>query len=416
MGKKSIGYIKDNKTILEVFAKRESDDTIHFYDSNNNLLAIFIRPDELTVAKEYRDRPPEFLNQINSLWKTIYENSVSLDELNKEKKEYIRELESTDNSIVASTSSIKLNQELDESKLHINDEKETKVHEDQNFQDSQSSKQLEHNKKALEASNIREETKLSTRVDDRYTLGDLLGIADQNASLVCVDSTSIAGNQSSSKFTFLIKHPDGSLEKADMFSQQDGLNPSREIYASNRDGSSVDRVQVRSMYRFVSPTGKEAMLSVSYGEAGTLKFHYGVIDRTNNNQCMAIPLETNTTRFVTKEVQDTLDPERGQYRSTNSLSEIAEHTKKGCDDLTIKEADGNENTGHHHLDNEQYMFIASNILEKNPELEDFYSVKGLADALKDYINRHHDKPIQEAISDFTEESLEDCEHFKSKNK
>ena len=125
MGKKSIGYIKDNKTILEVFAKRESDDTIHFYDSNNNLLAIFIRPDELAVAKEYRDRPPEFLNQINSLWKTIYENSVSLDELNKEKKEYIRELESTDNSIVTSTSSIKLNQELDESKIHINDEKET---------------------------------------------------------------------------------------------------------------------------------------------------------------------------------------------------------------------------------------------------------------------------------------------------
>ena len=104
------------------------------------------------------------------------------------------------------------------------------------------------------------------------------------------------------------------------------------------------------------------------------------------------------------------------YNDDLSLSEIAEHTKKGCDDLTIKEADGNENTGHHHLDNEQYMFIASNILEKNPELEDFYSVKGLADALKDYINRHHDKPIQEAISDFTEESLEDCEHFKSNNK
>lgn len=410
MSKKSIGYIKDNKTILEIFAERESDDAIHFYDSNNNLLAIFRRPDKLIVSKEYRDRPPEFLNQINSLWKTIYENSVSLDELNKEKEDYTREANLDDNSIVMSTTSTKLNQKIDEKRLNIDDEKE------QNNSKIKNSKQLEHNKKALEASNIREETKLSTRVDDRYTLGDLLGIDDQNASLVCVDSTYISGNQSSSKFTFLIKHSDGSLEKADMFSQQDGLNPSREIYASNRDGSSVNRLQVRSMYRFVSPTGKEAMLSVSYGEAGTLKLHYGVIDRTNNNKCMAIPLETNTTRFVTKEVQDTLDPERGQYRSTRSLDEIAEHTKKGCNDLTIKEADGDENTGHHHLDDEQYMFIASNILNKNPELENFYSVKGLADSLKDYINRHHDKPIQEAINDFTEESLEDCEHFKSRNK
>lgn len=406
MNKKSIGYINDDNNILEVFVELQSDNSIRFYDKSDNLLAVFIKSNNLIVSKDYRDKPPEFLNQINSLWKNILENSILLEVFNRDRDNLSEELNLDENSLILSSTSANLNQEIDKNKLHLSDEKDTS--------DVSDKKVLEQNRKNLEVSDIREETKLNTLVDDHYTLGQLLGVDDPNGSLVCVNSDSISGNTSHSKFTFLIKHSDGSLENAEMLSQKDGLDPNREVYASNRDGSSVEKVPVRSMYRFTLPTGQEAMVSVSYGEVGTLKFHYGLVDKTNNNKFIAVPLETNTTRYVTKEVQENLEPEKGIYRSTNSLDEIEYHTEKGCSDLTLKEADGIEGTGHQHLDEDSFLTIAQKILDENPSLDEFYSPQGLANSLKDYVERHSDLPTDKIIENFTEDTLEDCQHLKSR--
>ncbi len=387
--------MNDNK-VMTLYAQRD-DNGVSFFDENNNCIAVSKPPYPLMKTNEYREMPDEVLNQIDSLWSELQKVAKSLD---------IREED------IQAISQSPIKQRVDDKKLRLDDEKGTDTDETK-----------EHNEEVLSTLGIKQETKMSTRVNDRYTLGELLGVDDPGATLVCVYSGSVSERTSNSLYSFLIKHSDGSLEKADMLSQIDGTMPSREVNSFNRDGTSLEQEKVRSMYRFVTPNGKEAMISVSYGASGTLKLQYGEIDITNNNQFMAVPLQTTdqSTRFVTKQTQETLDTDRGIYNTYRANKEIDYHRdasskeRENCE-IGLAEADGNPETGHQHLDEENLMVIASNIINKNPELDEFYSVKGLADELKAYIDRNPDKPINQSIEDFTDGALENCSHINSRKR
>ena len=404
MSKHYLGQIKVNNDIVSIFVKREDEDSIGFYDSFGNFIAQKEPNYQLLPAEQYRNMPPEFLTQIDSLWQDIMKNGISLDTQNRDLERFSGIL-GIDKERVMSSSSIGLSQKVDETpkkddkKLEIDDRKDNTI-------------THKNNNEVLDSISAKTEIELDKLVDDRYTLGEILGIDDPNATLICVHSIDIKStSRSNSEFSFLIKYPDGRLEKADMLSQEDGTSPDRDVYSSNRDGSDVNKVGVRSMYRIKSPTGKESMISVSYGTAGTLDFQYGKRDITKQD-FMSVPLESSYSRYVTKEVQDSLDPERGIYQAHKSAKEASSHMDKGCDNLTLKEADGNENTGHQHLDDNHMLMIAANILDKNPELDEFYSTKGLADDLKKYLNNHPDRTIE----DFTKDRLADCEHYPSMQK
>lgn len=403
MNKHYLGQIKINNDIVSVFVKREDEDSIGFYDSFGNFIAQKEPNYQLLPSEQYRNMPPEFLTQIDSLWQDIMKNGVSLEAQNRDLERFSGVL-GVDKERIMTSSSIGLFQKVEgthkegDKKLDVDTRKEDVIIN-------------KNNNEVLDSLSARHEIGLNELVDDRYTLGEILDIDDPNATLICVHSIDIKStSRSNSEFSFLIKYPDGRLEKANMLSQDDGTSPDRDVYSSNRDGSDVNKVGVRSMYRVKSPIGKNSMISVSYGDTGTLEFQYGKRDITEQD-FMSVPLSTTdkTTRYVTKEVQDTLDPERGMYQAHKSTSEASSHMDKGCNDLTLKEADGNENTGHQHLDDDHLLMIASNILNKNPELDEFYSIKGLADDLKKYLNNHPDRTIE----DFTKDTLAVCEHYPS---
>lgn len=397
MENKFLGSIKDkNNSIVNIFVNYEDKNFIKFYDENNNLIAIIKPPYDLIISEEYREKAPEYLKQIDSLWNDIARNAMSIDNTFNEREKFSKAL-GIDNKKIISTNSIGLSQKLDKKPQNkiVLDDNENK----------------EQNKSVLDSISYREETKMNKLVNDRYTLGEILGIDDPNATLICVHSSDISGERSDSQFSFLIKYQDGRVEEANMLTQEDGIHPSREIYASDRDGSSINKVDAVSMYRIKTPNGKDSMLCVSYGQTGTLNFHYGKVDRTDVNKFFAIPLETNTSRYITKDVQDIFDPERGEWQTSKSIEEVEKHKEHGCNDLTLDEADGNENTGHDH--NIHFTLIASKILNENPELEDYYSLEGLTTQLQEYIEHHNDIPLEQAIEDFTKDTLEDCYHFRN---
>lgn len=388
MEKQYIGQIALNEKILPIFIHRKSDVIVEFYDENNNLIAFLSdRPYSLVLAYEYRNMPPEFLNQLQSLWNDIIEHNISLEAKNKELKKFSNAL-NIDKSRIIQISSININQTLKQSKQNKDKSNLKRQHSDMKLDEN-----------PLSRIQIKEETKLDTLVDDRHTLGHILGINESGASLICVHSSDIPGEHSNSEFSFLIKHSNGKVEKADMLVQEDGTTPNRTVYSSNRDGSSVDKVPVRALYRVKTPNGQNSMISVSFGSTGTLNFQYGKADMVNQNNFVAIPLETNTSRFVTKEVQDILDIEHGSYQVNKSYNEISSHYNNNCkDNLSLQNMDGDYSTGHQHINDEltnssDYLTLtATKILEEYPNLEDEYgySVEDLKKELKSFATRHPD--------------------------
>lgn len=392
-----LGQIKVNNEVISVFVKREDEDSIGFYDSYGNLLAAKEPNYQLLPSERYRDMPPEFLSQIDSLWTDLLHSRISIEKRNRELEDLADMLGIRKEKII-SCSSIELSQTVE-----CTSEKKDKTQSN------------DTDKIVSNLFHAKQEIALDKLVDDRYTLGEILGVNDSNATLVCVHSSDIkTSNRSNSEFSFLIKYPDGRLEEASMLSQEDGIHSVRDVYASNRDGSSVNKVNMRSMYRLTSPLGKESMISVSYGSTGTLEFQYGKRDVTEQD-FIAVPLSTTdgSTRYVTKEVQEYIESDNGIYHTHAATAEASKHFEHGCNDLSLEEADGDENTGHQHLekelDEDYYLTIAANILKDKPQLEEQYSVKGLADDLRKYLANHPEK----TIDDFAEDRAADCDHYPS---
>lgn len=413
MKKFYLGQIKDDNNVLAIFVGRIDGDSIGFYDSNGNLIAEWNPPVPLEAAEKYSDRAPSFLTQIDSLWQDILKSGTSIEKRTSELEAIANEL-GLDIEKIMSFSSFDMSQEVATRKKHNEPVAPDK--------DEEENSDFQNPNLVTDSVHARSEIALNKLVDDRYTLGDILGVDDPNATLICVDSIDIKGpEKSNSQFSFLIKHSDGTLEKATMFSQDDGTSPDRDVYSSNRDGSSVDKVAVRSMYRINSPLGKNCMISTSYDSYGMVNLQLGKRDITEQD-FMSVPLENmklennTSTHYATKEVQDMLDPERGIYQAHKSTKEISSHTDNGCNNLTLDEADGAENTGHQHTEKEPnadyYLTIASHILNKNPELEEFYSLQGLAIDLQKYLNEHPDKTVE----DFTEDRVSSCDHYPSYDK
>lgn len=245
MKKFYLGQIKDDNNILAIFVGRIDGDSIGFYDSNGNLIAEWNPPVPLNAAEKYSNRAPSFLTQINSLWQDILKNGTPIEERSRE-IEAVADALGLNVEDILSISSFKTSQHVAErhTKHTISTEKE------------QQKKTSQNPNLVTDSVYAKSEIALDKLVDDRYTLGDILGVPDPNATLICVDSCDISGKKrSNSQFSFLIKYPDGRLEQAPMLSQEDGTSPDRDIYAANRDGSDIDKIIALSMYRVHSPLG-----------------------------------------------------------------------------------------------------------------------------------------------------------------
>lgn len=398
MSKFYLGQIRDGNDVISVFVSRYDNQSVCFYDGNDNLLAKLSHPQPLTIDSRYRDKPPAFLFQIDSLWTDLLKNRQQI-ALRHQELELISKELGIDIKNILGTKSFALSQEI------ILDKTSSK----QSSTNTETSSPTTPENPNSITDNVyaKSEIKLNKLVDDRYTLGSILGVEDPNATLICVDSCDITGGKgSNSQFSFLIKYPDGRIEQSPMLSQEDGTSPDRDIYASNRDGSDIDKITARSMYRVHSPLG-DFMISATYGVTGTLDVQLGKRDITEQD-FIAVPLEDQKyTRYVTKEVQELIDPERGIDHTHHMTEQVEQHmgNNSSADNSTNDSKNSNlEQT----TDENYYLTVATEIWETHPEMETLYNdINGLARDLQKFILAHPDKTVEDFIND----RVASCDHY-----
>ena len=173
----------------------------------------------------------DFLSEINSL---DINNELSLNEVNTELDRISKELNISKEQIL---SIAQVDYDLNQKNKDKDSDKIKLKNEEEKTNDKKQEKNQNNDVKKKNP-NIKQETNLSQKINNKYTLGDILGVPE-NGKLVAVYSSDVENNTSSTKFTFLIQDKDGNFMPCENLQLVGGNLPTNDIYASNYDGSSV---------------------------------------------------------------------------------------------------------------------------------------------------------------------------------
>ena len=149
------------------------------------------------------------------------------------------------------------------------------------------------------------------------------------------------------RFSHLIQTPDGKIEPADMLKQVGGKTSDKTIYQTNRDGSQVEKINVDSSYAIDSPIVDDAIITTKIGSMGYIEVGYGQVDRTSHRDAFTQELETERTRYTTREVRDEFSKDKGEDNIRDKMDEINMHEGHNHD-LSLDDADGDLTTGEAH--------------------------------------------------------------------
>ena len=350
-------------------------------------------------STEFAEADLSFLGQLESLSRN---QAISLDDYDKNIEKISLEL-GIKKEEIRSMSEIELEQKVGEK------EKEEKDRISLEESDGQTTEeQVEQNEKTLDKINAKEEIDMDKLVDDRHSLADILGV-QSGCKLIAVYSDKILNNTNSTRFSFVIQNPDGSLVPADMLEQTGGIDSDKTVYETNRDGSRVSKVNVKSSFKINSPLIKNGILNVRYGSMGYIEADYGEMDPTDHKYAFTQKLETDRDRYTTKEVRDEFSGrEDGTHNIEEDLNEIKMHEEVGCDNLTLKEADGDLETGHFH---------DSAILEikaYDPNIEKIFTDREIEERLHKMMDNHPEESFDKVLNDTARDLSEDASHMRTR--
>ncbi len=258
----STGEVAITKDIFAIVDELPDGTIIRkFYDNDKNFIAGCGKDGKLFPSAEFQSDDLSFMGQLQEL---ANQPGLSLKDF-EEDLENISKMLGVDKSKILSMSRADMDQVLedkneDKKKLVLDDDKK-------NVNQEEAQKQ---NKDALDSISSKQETKLDNKVTDRYTLADVLGVP-AGSTLIAVYSDSIADNKNTTRFSMIIKYPDGTLHNPDMLEQDRGKYPDINAYETNRDGSSVEKKNVQSAYSIDSPIIENGILTVKIGQMGIIE-------------------------------------------------------------------------------------------------------------------------------------------------
>lgn len=305
-----------------------------YYDEDSNLLAGGTN-DMLFPSPELANYGDKFLDQLDNIDES---QEISLTELDKELDEVSRVL-GISKSDVISMSKVELDAVIKNKEvIDLSDDKDLSPEEIDT-----------HNNAVLERLEIKQEIDLDKKIDDKYTLADVLDV-EKGSQLIVVDSDEIANSEHTTRFSCAIKGPDGNIRSADMLTQAGGKNSNKNVYETNRDGSKVENKVVQSSFAINSEKFKNGIITVRHGQMGTIEVGYGQMDKTEHQYAFTQRLETREIYPVTSRVREEFSKDKGEYNIDRKIDEIKEHEEHGCGNMTLAEADGDPYTGHIHSD------------------------------------------------------------------
>ncbi len=313
-----------------------------FYDDNKNFIGGSDRNGKIYPSPDYAQDDLSFLAQIEELSKGP---NISLNEFDEKLDTISKKLGISKNEIIE-MSDVDLDQKVND--LEENSEKLT-LDDDEKEEESTPEEINSRNEEALQNVPSKQEINLNQKIDDRHSLGEVLGVP-AGSTLISVFSDSIANNKNSTRFSAIIKYPDGSLHTPENLVQEGGTSSDKTFYETNRDGSEVNKLNVQSSYSIKSPIVENAMLSFRYGSMGYIEVSYGIKDRTSNKEVFSQSLETERSYYTTYKVRDEFNQNKGMDNISENIDEIHSHEEHGCTDISLDEADGRKDTGHSHED------------------------------------------------------------------
>ncbi len=234
-----------------------------FYDNDNNCIAGTDRDGKIYPTAEFASSDLSFLGQLEDLSNT---KGISLEEFDDHLEKIAKSLGINKKDILSMSET-----DLDKKISEKSGAQITLDEEEQKDKD-----QVEANENALDNISSKQEIDLNNKVDDRHSLGDILGVP-AGSKLIAVYSDSIANNKNTTRFSFIIQNADGSLEPADMLEQVGGKESDKSVYETNRDGSKVEKQNVNSSYAIKSSVVDNGILTARIGSMGYIELRLWTI-------------------------------------------------------------------------------------------------------------------------------------------
>ena len=250
-------------------------------------------------------------------------------------------------------------------KIHLKDDKNDK---NSNKNTKTSQEQDSKSKAKIEALE-KQSTDLNQKVSETETLGDILGI-HESGKLVAVYSDSIEnGTKNNTRFAFLLKDANGNYSEIPNIEQSGGINPNTDVAQSNENGDNVKKEDVNSIYRIKGPGNIEYLLTANIGPYGTIELGIGQRDKTqgiDESDLVTTPLKTSSTYYTNRQTRESINSSRhGITQATERSKEAGKHNDE-CK-MTKDEVDGNEQTGHQHIDEDTKQQLTYRLLANSPE-------------------------------------------------
>lgn len=354
-----------------------------YYDENKNFLAGRSSDGELFPSREFSNEDIGFLSEIDSIDET---QGISLNEIDNNLEKISKKL-GISKSDIFSMSEVELDQIIKESSIGLT------LSDDESFLSKEERKK--QNEIALDNINSKQEINLDKKVDNRYSLAEILG-ASAGAKLVVVDSDQIQDTTNTTRFSCIIKEADGSIKSADMLQQVGGKYSDKNIYETNRDGSVIENKVIQSSYAIDSDLIKNGILTVRIGQMGSIEVGYGQMDKTSHKDAFTQRLETRELYPVTSRVREEFSKSKGIDNIPDKIDEIKEHEKHGCKSLSLNEADGNPNTGHIHSEDVVELILSDK--DVGEKINDIYTENEIKERFESMREKHPDKDFDDLIA------------------
>ena len=320
---------------------------IKYYDANDTLLGVRDMHDNFYPGPKYAYEGMDILEEIEN---SAIDFKPNLEEIDRRLEKVSRELDISKRDVLAMSQididvAIKGKDIKDTSKPEDKKEKKIVIDEEE-IQENEENR--EQNKDALENLNAKQEINLDKKIDDRYTLADVLDVP-AGSKLLVVHSNMVQNGENTTRFSPLLELPDGTITRIDCLTQVGGKDSDKNNYEVNRDGSSVEKQNIKSSYAISSPIVQNSILNIRYGQMGNVEVAYGQMDKTSHHDTFTQRLETNELYPTTSRVREEFSKAKGEYNISEKIDEIKKHEEHDCN-MTLEDADGDPLTGHDHIE------------------------------------------------------------------
>ncbi len=396
------GDVTISKDIFVVIDEDADGSVIQkFYDENGVFVAGKTNDGKIFPSAEFANENIGFLSEIDALSNT---SGISLEEIDSQLEQTAKELGISKKEIL-SMSEFELNQAVEEKENN-----ELVLTENEN--DSNNNQELqERNEAALQNIQSKQEINLNERVDDKYTLGDILGV-EPGSKLLAVFSDNIENNTNSTRFSLIIQGPDKSLRPASMLEQVGGKYSDKTVYETNRDGTEVEKQSVQSSYKVNSPLVKNGIITVRYGEMGYVKVGYGKTDPTSHRDAITQELRGKEIFYRTdRDVLREFGPRKGVRDISDKIDEAETHPDSEYENgnVSLDEIDGDFETGHIHGEH-----VLETIKAFDPNIENVFSDREIDERLNKIRSDNPDKDFKEIVTLTAQDLSEDASHMRTR--